>query len=166
MLKKACTFLLSTSLLTTSFIATHSQQAKADLFCFPWETNCVQDGTVGTSRNYFNVYVENRNYYPIWVAAHFKGLNSYCSPSFCKNIPNWHTAGYWYVTPGQRVLILGGRDNSITNRYIYFHARDEKGKVWGSNTYRWKVRQDKTESKFFQSDMGPNITEFTQTFSP
>lgn len=36
---------------STSFLTLASAPAKADLFCYPWESNCKADGKIGTSGN-------------------------------------------------------------------------------------------------------------------
>ncbi|GET39887.1 hypothetical protein [Microseira wollei] len=82
----------------------------------------------------------------------------------------WLTNGYWQLAPGETALILDAQDR-IANRYIYFHAYDEAGNVWGDD-YRFTVCPPSPEpanshcqdKRFFQADMGGTIGTYTQGF--
>jgi hypothetical protein len=49
--RKIASALLTISLIAASFIAYHSEEAKADLWCWPWESSCKVDGVVNSSNN-------------------------------------------------------------------------------------------------------------------
>ncbi|MGI0480475.1 DUF1036 domain-containing protein [Geminocystis sp. CENA526] len=144
----------------------------ADLFCFPWERNCVRDGKVGTSRRYYTVHIHNAHNQTIWVAVSYRPDGG---TSYDADIPTpirhgqdpymgWRTEGYWRLEPGQTALILGGNHHKIRHRYIYFHAHDANGNTWGGKDRVIQVRG--REQPFFRSDMGmaTGPGRYTHTF--
>lgn len=158
-LTKYFLILAITSVLTTTLIIVDNNKAKADLFCLPWESNCRVDGSPGTSRHFFHVNIYNQTDRTIWVAVHYK-------KTFVGG-PAWVTEGYWKLAAGEKAYILGGLENAIENRYIYFHAHDQYGNVWGDSEYQWyvNVNEESTVRPFFQADMGATIGEYTQSFT-
>ena len=162
--------LLATSALASSLSVLMSQPAKADLFCYPWESNCHVDGEPGTSGNnklggqqWYFVSVKNNSDRTIWVAAHFRVTPPNPSDNSCDNCnpPFWRTDGYWKLEPGKKALILNSEDR-IDNRYIYFHAHDAQGRTWGTSELKENVGSE--VQPFFKQDMGSEITNFTQSF--
>ncbi|GAB4525501.1 MAG: hypothetical protein Tsb0014_04880 [Pleurocapsa sp.] len=146
------------------------QAAKADLFCYPWETDCTANGKIGDDplgvdpgvNKTYDVYLHNKHDRPIWVAIHYK----YIPKKTCTNCSDiqvlrpgsdWITDGYWKVEPGRKVLV----NVSTNNRYIYFHAHDDRGTTWGSEQ-TFKVRNQR--KSFFQATMGSQIGSYTQSF--
>lgn len=151
------------TLVTGIFIV--PQEAKADIFCLPWETNCVVDGTVGSSQ-YYNVNIHNSTNRPIWVAVHY-GANCHelIGRSFCSKLVLWQTRGYWKIEPGQpKTLVLAGKGSAVINRFIYFHAQDDQGRVWGRSNLSWIVPIDGVLRPFFEADMGGSPSNYTQNF--
>lgn len=143
--------LLAINLVIVGLIATNIKKVQADVFCPPVEDDCNQDGTIESNLEYYKVNIRNQTNRKIWVAVHYQRENS------------WITNGYWALDPGETSFILGGRQNRIQNRYIYFHAHDQAGNVWGNNPYSWEVNG--TLQPFFQTNMGGEIREFTQNFT-
>ena len=59
----------------------------------------------------------------------------------------WRTFGTWTFSPGERALILSGRDR-VTGRYATFMAKDGRGSTWEKEV-----------------DMGSTIGSFEFTFN-
>lgn len=168
--------LLATSALASSLNVIISRPAKADLFCYPWESNCSVDGQVGSSGNdklgsqkWYFVYIKNKSSRTIWVAAHYRVTPTDTSGSCVQSVgpdncnsPSWTTDGYWKLEPGEKALILNS-DDHVDNRYIYFHAHDSQGRTWGESELKRAVRGK--DQPFFKTDMGGEITNFTQSFN-
>ncbi len=113
--------------------------------------------------SFFTIYAHNKTNKTIWVAVH------YLRESLRNNFEDdyWTSDGYWKLAPGEKAMILSEKSR-ITGRYIYFHAHDGNGKVWG-NEHSFDVCQprslgDCTSQKFFQSDMGSKYGVYTQGF--
>ena len=135
---------------------------KADLFCWPWESGCRADGKIGTSgnnaiggaRDGFVVYVRNNTGKKIYVT--FRGYvyrkpESNCSYinsiSECGGFDGFKNFGTYVFQPGERAMILNGRDN-VVGRNAIFSAYDRDGSQWNK-----------------QVDMGDSIGSFEFTFN-
>lgn len=164
------------SLLSSSlFVGITPQKAHAaKYFCWWWEPECVVDGEIDSESKYFKVDIRNNTSQTIWVAAMYlrgpeplKGDESEvqtCRVTGCDGSgrSQWVTDGYWELSPGETAFILGGAHNRISNRYIFFHAHDAQGNVWGNSEHIWEVNGEPRE--FFKADMGGEIVKYTQWF--
>lgn len=167
--------LLATSTLVSSLSVIMAQSAEARpcgsgwldrLGCTLDPTNPNDNGSL--NQKYYSVSVKNNSRETIWVAAHYlvdpADTSGSCvqsvGPDGCNN-PQWVTDGYWKLEPGQTARILNG-GNRINNRFIYFHAHNDRGETWGTSDVRKEIRGKVVG--FFKSDMGGTITNFTQSF--
>jgi hypothetical protein len=150
---------------------TFPHSATADLFCYPWERDCEANGRIGddpfgTDYDYepfYQVYAHNKTDRAIWVAAHYRSKSPSDARDYNALAPGalWQTHGYWKLEPGERALILN-EESRIDNRYIYFHAHDEYGNIWGNQDHQFDVRGK--HQLFFQANMGEQIGTYTQGF--
>jgi hypothetical protein len=95
------------------------------------------------------IYLRNTTDKTISVAA------KYMPPGSCDFV----TAGFWQVAPGQTVLVA-----SNNNRWIYFYARDNNGKVWAGNAVTAVVNGETLHMAMYDTTMC--YDPWTITFGP
>ena len=141
-------------------------------FCLDvWNPHCDIIPDEITSREIapmtsFDVYLHNKTGKTIWVAArYYKDVpdrtDSPLGGGGVSDTHEWEAAGYWKVSPYEKILILYQRDD-VVGRNIYFHAHSQDGSTWGSSNRKYTVRG--REQPFFRADMGGSFSEYTQGF--